>query len=301
MPRLTPISDGVSAAVRQQYEENPYPRWVKPAPVGAKIPVAAYLRGIAPGYRDVARNDGFDVLMAGCGTGQEVIECARKFSDARFLAVDLSLSSLGYAKRQAQSFGLTNIEFAQADILALGSIGRSFDMIESNGVLHHMADPMHGWAVLVSLLRPGAAMRIGFYSELARRDVVAARVFITERGYGATIDDIRRCRQEMKAANEGTPLRNLTKIGDFFAASECRDLIFHVQEHRLSLPQIKAFLDGHGLEFLGFDIDEAVIARFRSRFPDAEDALDLDRWHVFETENPDTFVSMYQFLLQKPL
>jgi tetratricopeptide (TPR) repeat protein/SAM-dependent methyltransferase len=301
MPRLTPISDGVSAAVRRQYEENPYPRWVKPAPVGATISVGTYLRAIAPTCRDVARPDGFDVLMAGCGTGQEVIECARKLSDARFLAIDLSLSSLGYAQRQAQSFGLTNIEFAQADILMLESIGRSFDMIESNGVLHHMGDPMRGWAVLVSLLRPGGVMRIGLYSELARRDVVAARAFIAERGYGGTIEDIRRCREEMKAANEATPLKNLTKIGDFFAASECRDLIFHVQEHRLSLPQIKAFLEVHGLEFLGFDVDEAVIARFRTRFPDAENALDLDRWHMFETENPDTFASMYQFLAQKPV
>jgi hypothetical protein len=29
-----------------------------------------------------------------------------------------------------------NIEYAQADILALGSLGRSFDVIESSGVLH---------------------------------------------------------------------------------------------------------------------------------------------------------------------
>ncbi len=28
IPRLTPIDDDVSQAVRQQYEENPYPRWV---------------------------------------------------------------------------------------------------------------------------------------------------------------------------------------------------------------------------------------------------------------------------------
>jgi hypothetical protein len=26
---------------------------------------------------------------------------------------------------------------------------------------------------------------------------------------------------------------------------------------------------------------------------------DLDRWHAFETERPDTFAGMYQFWLQK--
>ncbi len=32
---------------------------------------------------------------------------------------------------------MTNIEYAQADILKLGDIGRTFDIIESVGVLHH--------------------------------------------------------------------------------------------------------------------------------------------------------------------
>ena len=27
---------------------------------------------------------------------------------------------------------------------------------------------------------------------------------------------------------------------------------------------------------------------------------DLDRWHEFETELPDTFAGMYQFLVRKP-
>ena len=32
IPRLTPIENDVSLLVTQQYMENPYPRWVKPAP-----------------------------------------------------------------------------------------------------------------------------------------------------------------------------------------------------------------------------------------------------------------------------
>ena len=27
--------------------------------------------------------------------------------------------------------------------------------------------------------------------------------------------------------------------------------------------------------------------------------IDLDRWHVFETENPKTFLGMYRFWVQK--
>ena len=66
-------------------------------------------------------------------------------------------------------------------------------------MLHHLADPQAGWRVLLSLLRPGGVMHIGLYSELARQDVVRARAFIAERGYGQTADDIRRCRQDLFA------------------------------------------------------------------------------------------------------
>jgi hypothetical protein len=37
---------------------------------------------------------------------------------------------------------------------------------------------------------------------------------------------------------------------------------------------------------------------FERRFPGR--ATDLDRWHAYETEAPDTFVAMYQFQIQKP-
>ncbi len=63
---------------------------------------------------------------------------------------------------------MQNIEYAQADLLALGSLGRTFDVIEATGSLQALAAPMTGWRVLLSLLRPGGLMKIGLYSELAR-------------------------------------------------------------------------------------------------------------------------------------
>ena len=99
------------------------------------------------------------------------------------LAVDLSLTSLCFAQRQTRALGLTNIDYAQADILRLPSIGRMFDMIDATGVLHHLADPFAGWRALLSMLRPGGLMSLGLYSEIARRDIVYTRDFIAERGY----------------------------------------------------------------------------------------------------------------------
>lgn len=172
IPVLTKIDAEVSRAVRQQYEESPYPRWVIPGPPGPPIVLD-----------DRQPHKNFDVLVAGCGTGLSAVEFARQTPRARVTAIDLSLANLSFARRMAQKFGVTNLQFGQADLLELGSTGRQFDYIDSSGVLHHLADPWAGWQVLLSLLRPGGVMQVGLYSALARRSVVAARALIAERGY----------------------------------------------------------------------------------------------------------------------
>jgi SAM-dependent methyltransferase len=287
IPALTAIDDPISLAVRQQYEENPYPRWTEIAP-RAEQAIPKEQQSRAPG----------NALIAGCGTGLSTIEFARQAGDTHVLAVDLSLASLSYAKRMAQRVGLRNVEFAHADIMKLGSLQRQFDFIDASGVLHHLADPWQGWRILLSLLRPGGTMQVGLYSEIARRNVVAARALIAERGYGPTAEDIQRCREELLRSQQPL-LRSIVKMDDFFTTSECRDLLFHVQEHRTTLPAIKSFLTENDLEFGGFLLDLMTHHRFAVRFRQAGAALDLDCWHAFETEAPDTFAGMYQFSLRR--
>jgi SAM-dependent methyltransferase len=289
IPALTELDDEVSRLVRQQYEESPYPRWTSAG--GARRPTAPP----ASGPVQIP-----DVLIAGCGTGLGAIEFAREASDVRILAIDLSLASLGYAKRMAQTLGVTNIEFAQADINKLGSIGRTFDFIDASGVLHHLADPWRGWRVLLSLLRPGGTMQVCLYSALARQNVVAGRALIAERGYRPIPEDIRECREAIVAADDGSLLQSLARADDFFSASEFRDLLFHVQEHRITLPEIKSFLTENKLEFAGFNLGRAALRQFRARFPGPSALLDLDRWHRYEVEVPSTFLGMYQFSVRKP-
>jgi len=98
---------------------------------------------------------------------------------------------------------------------------------------------------------------------------------------------------------EATPLGSVARAIDFFSASECRDLLFHVQEHQLSLPEIKAFLVEHNLRLIGFDVEPRVARQYRTRFPEDRAMIDLDLWNIFETENPLTFAAMYQFFIQK--
>jgi SAM-dependent methyltransferase len=298
MPRLTPIEDAVSQRVRQQYEENPYPRWVHVAGQVEPAPIDRYIRDLFPTtpFTPIGKTEALDILVAGCGTGWQATGIAQRFEGAQVLAVDLSLASLAYGKRSTPAEFASRIEYAQADILKLGALGKTFDLIDASGVLHHMADPLHGWRTLIGLLRPGGLMHLGLYSETGRQDVVSARAFIAERGYGATPAEIRRCRQDLLE----TPLRTLTRFTDFFNTSECRDLLFHVKEGRVTVPAIKTFLGANGLRFLGFEFDAASQQKFRALFSGSGwSPTDLDRWHALETAQPDLFSAMYHFWVQK--
>jgi tetratricopeptide (TPR) repeat protein/SAM-dependent methyltransferase len=300
LPRLTEIDDEVSLMVQSQYEESPYPRWVSSEPQGAQHDIVEYLCQRFP-QSPIKRHDhgdNIDLLIAGCGTGQHSIESALQFPAVRALAVDLSLNSLSYAKRKSNEMGLTSLEYAQADLLKLGGQDRRFDVIESVGVLHHLADPYAGWRVLLSLMRPGGFMKLGFYSDVGRRFIVEAREKIAGQGYGSTPAEIRRWRSALLDADRISGVTSeCCKSPDFFSTSACRDLLFHVQEHHLTLTGIDAFLKENKLTFLGFELDYNIVSAYKRRFPDDEAATNLQQWQVFENDHPDTFF-MYIFWIQ---
>ena len=300
IPRLTGIENPVSRLVQKQYEENPYPRWVRAAPdtadtigyfLGSKFPLSGFERPLGGGPRDI--------LIAGCGTGERSIAMARRFGAS--LAVDLSLSSLGYARRKSEELGLP-VAYAQADILELAHAlkpgGRRFDLIECLGVLHHLADPWAGWRALLPMLRPGGFMLLGLYSETARRPILAARGRIAGLGLGGSAQDIRGFRQELIQSSELSSHASILESEDFFSLSACRDLLFHVQEQAVTLAQIAGFLQSHNLCLLGFELDDAVLAAYRKRFPRDRAATDLACWEAFERDHPGLFGGMYIFWVQ---
>jgi hypothetical protein len=117
--------------------------------------------------------------------------------------------------------------------------------------------------LLISLLRPSGKMRIGLYSQAARRVIVEARARIASRGYRATDEDIRICRQDI--IREAQCWKMLIGARDFYSMSGCRDLLFNVMEHRFTIPEIAAFLQENDLSFLGFELfeDRSVIGKFQ--------------------------------------
>jgi 2-polyprenyl-3-methyl-5-hydroxy-6-metoxy-1,4-benzoquinol methylase len=296
---LGPISNDVSIKVKRQYEENPYPRWAQLGVRQSKLPVDEYLKG--QGIRHHSLRDQAlaspRILVAGCGTGQHALQVALRHPESQVLAVDLSRASLSYAQREANRLGVTGLEFMQGDILDLAKLGEHFDIIESIGVLHHMDDPSVGWAVLTELLGPSGLMKIGLYSELARKDIVTIREEIAALGLQGCESDIRDFRHQI-AQSTKSHHKQLTMSKDFFSLSELRDAIFHIQEHRFTIPQLVECLENLKLQFCGFTPSE-LNHELDLYYNGQADRHNLNAWHQFEVDHPDTFRGMYQFWCQK--
>jgi SAM-dependent methyltransferase/tetratricopeptide (TPR) repeat protein len=291
---LTPIADDTSARVRSQYEESPYPRWLS---VDQRPPrsLQTHLSRVLPSSPiGPVDNPSPRILIAGCGTGRHAIQTALRYQGADVTAVDLSRTSLAYAKRMAQDLQVRNIAFYQGDILALDRIPNRFDLIESSGVLHHLADPMVGWRKLQGLLRPDGLMRLAFYSRRARAPFEDIRAAIPP---GAPLKDrVDAARAAVFALPEDHPGRALLRTADFYATSGVRDALLHEQESTVDLIWLEAALVELNLRFLGFELpDPAWLVEYRRRRPEDAAGLDLRAWDSVETEHPSLFLGMYQF------
>ncbi len=299
-PALTPIRDAGSLAVREQYEANPYPRWLRPPSLVGAHPLAlkvAAFRRFEPG--EVPSTPA--ILVAGCGTGRHAALTALMHPGSRILAVDLSRASLGYAARRARELGIGNVEFAQADILELAALEERFDLIECAGVLHHLDEPLAGWRVLRGLLRPGGFMQLALYSELGRRGVSAARQLIAGLGHAPDAPGMRAARAAIAALPADHPARAVMDSLDFWSLSGCRDLLFHARERRFTISRIAECVAALGVEFLGFEFDDSAAAHaILGRLGSQSAGVSLGEWERFEQERPDTFSSMYQFWVRRP-
>ena len=293
------INDSVSIKVKKQYEENPYPRWTN---LGLSIEPRAIKDVVGDINLDVDLekinfSKNVEILIAGSGTGQHAITTASKYKNAEIFALDLSFKSLAYGKRKAEELNCKNINFIQGDLLDLRKLNKKFDIIESVGVLHHMANPIIGWETLANCLKKDALMLIGLYSEKARENIANIRETINSLKIKTTKKNIINFRKDI-FENNNTKWDSIKYSPDFYSTSGVRDLLFHVQEHRFSIKKIRGHIKKLGLIFLGFE-DTYVLDQFKKTYNQTNDLFDLDKWENFEKNNPRIFSGMYQFWCKK--
>jgi len=305
------ISDknSVSTKVQVQYEENPYPRWKD---IGFNT-ASSYQQALLKNFPQLNLShwqgkQKLNVLVAGCGTGRQAIRLASYFNDLNIVAIDLSGRSLAYAKQQASKYNVDNIQFIQADILEFSDFPMLFDVIECSGVLHHMEDPEQGLQSLSNLLSPTGVMKIALYSETARKQVITFRKLIANsnqqsgQGEGRNLDQ-RLLRQALLMNQISGDWNDIINSNDFYSMSNCRDLIFHEQEHQFTPSKISDLLINNQLDFIGMLPTTSGRKAFeKSTGLNMEKMTDnntLQNWDKAEQEQKDIFAGMYQFYCRK--
>lgn len=103
---------------------------------------------------DMSALDQKEVLDAGCGGGRYTAAW-RILGAKRALGVDASQIGIQDGRKRARGADLTNLVFERANALQLPFKEESFDIVFSNGVLHHSEDWQRGVRELVRVLRPG--------------------------------------------------------------------------------------------------------------------------------------------------
>lgn len=297
---ISEFKNKISKEVRNQYEKNPYPRWRYCNQLYAVNLEHDLNYQIRPNKVNFKKNsEKINILLAGCGTGKHLINIG-KYENSNILAVDLSLASIAYAKRKVKEFNYHNIQFLHADILDLNNLEQKFDVIESVGTLHHMENPTEGLKSLLEVLKPNGVLKLGLYSELAREEIVSLIEIIKNRNFEPDIIGIRAIREFILSQNKSSNLYNSIFTQDFYSTSRIRDLLFHVQEHRFTIPTLIKIFRDFNLEFIGFSFGNYFAKHQYSKlFPDDKKMINLENWNEFEIKYPSTFLGMYQFYVRK--
>ena len=140
-------------------------------------------------------------------------------------------------------------------------------------------------------------MKIGLYSELARQHIVEIRQEISRAGIGSSDVAMKSFRAKVMRSDQNHH-KKILNSSDFYSLSTLKDLLFHVQEHRFTIPQIQDCLTELGLKFCGFE-SAKIVSHFKLNHTGADDSYDLDKWQAYEEANPRAFVGMYQFWCQR--
>ena len=115
------------------------------------------------------------LLDAGCGTGNITADIASRLPDVEITAVDLTEQSLKLAKERAEEHGFKNVTFRRTNLMEYDPELGVFDFVYSQGVMHHLSDPLTGMKNLNKYLKKDHYAFIWLYAILGRRELLDMR------------------------------------------------------------------------------------------------------------------------------
>jgi SAM-dependent methyltransferase len=242
-----PLSDVVSA----QYET-----WVYPEPI---IDLPAWMETSWQWFDprishrlmwpDRSYSPDLDILIAGCGTNQAAV-FAYSNPAAKVVAIDVSQTSLDHHRFLKEKYQLTNLELHRLPIEDVESLGLTFDLIVSSGVLHHMADPLLGMQSLAGVLRPDGVIAIMLYAKYGRLGVEMMQGIFRDMGLRQDQESIGKVREALAALPPGHPVQSYLEIApDLQFDAGLVDTFLHGRDRNYTVDDCLELVENSGLVF----------------------------------------------------
>tara|TARA_B100001063_G_scaffold149199_1_gene139220 strand:- start:996 stop:1520 length:525 start_codon:yes stop_codon:yes gene_type:complete len=167
-----------------------------------------------------------------------------------------------------------------------------------------MENPEQGLKSLNALLSPTGVMKIALYSKAARKQVITFRKLIAESTQqkeqgGSTTLDQRLLRQALLMKQIPGDWSDIVNSPDFYSMSNCRDLIFHEQEHQFTPNKISELLANNQLDFIGMLPTTSARQIFEKEIGKLINNNTLENWDKVEKKEDEIFAGMYQFYCRK--
>jgi SAM-dependent methyltransferase len=245
----------VTDIVKSFYEETPFPNYDDLD--GRDSLRAKAKRGVFVRLLDEQIERPALVLEAGCGTGQLSNFLGMNWG-RRVIGADLCLNSLRLAKSFRDRCSIANVQFVQMNLFRPPFADETFDLVVSNGVLHHTSDPEGGFHAIARKLKPGGSIIIGLYNWLGRLPTLWRRSLIETFG-------------ERWAALD--PRLRGSRLNTGRWAAWFMDQYQHPHESRHSMADVERWFDRAGIDLLmtippvgGEDFtDETLLFRARPK------------------------------------
>ena len=208
-----------------------------------------------PRLMEFDRFQGARLLEIGCGMGTDLLQFAR--GGARCVDIDLTPRSVEITRHRFRLYGADG-RFMISDGEHLPFADNSFDVVYSNGVLHHTPDTAGAIREVHRVLRPGGLAKVMLYHRhslnywveiVLRRGILGAEFL-----RGRTAEDI--MSRVIEFSDHGA--RPLVKV---YSRRQTRELFSMFKEVRVEVEQ----LTRAELRFLSVLVSESMLDKLRQR------------------------------------
>jgi SAM-dependent methyltransferase len=241
--------DKVTSKVRAFYETYPYPP-------GGAVDTDGYHARLLLSYIERCQGGSgrLQVLEAGCGRGLNLIAAAGLQPNVNFTGIDINRVAMQEAQQKASEMGLTNLRFAEADLLdpaTIPGVTAGYDLILSYGVIHHLSDPLQGLKHLSERLSAEGVIGIMLDGRYGRQPLDRFRETLTMLG----VDQASSGNHQMARALAQVAEQSLFK-GTYWQGTaetdevEFADRCLHVHENSYDIDSLNQLLEDAGLGFV---------------------------------------------------